>query len=267
MKRYVAEGQDENKPAKPKRSSKRFAYHECFHQDAWGGMIGMTAEQVGVYWRIILLNYIRKAALSDADDVETAGACHIPTRTFRRIKSELIALGRIEHDEESRVYFDKRAIEELTRLGFFSEAQTERALKRWADAKKKPRVVVNNVGPLSEETGASFAITSQLLDNYSPVTQNENEEKQADSLCRAHANQYPIPIIDLPTSRTVPTRAAQPPTGGGSRTPDPYPPTSDPAARLAAQRKALADAFARDSGQTAKPKFRSKAADRTVRRA
>jgi hypothetical protein len=261
----------EGKPPRRKRSSKRFAYHECYHHDAWNGMIGMSAEEVGLYWRIILLIYIRRAALSDADDVEIAAACHVPTKTFRRIKRKLIERGRLEWDEENHVYYDKRALEELIALGFFSQAQTERALKRWADrTPARPRVVVDNVGPLSDQNRVFFEESSEVLGVFSIVSQSQTEQNQEDGGCRKHANQYPIPNITLPTPSSVPARAALPPIGGGAR-------RALGEMSAAERQQFLADQAARmgltasgkegEAERLPKQRQHSKAADRIARRA
>jgi hypothetical protein len=119
-------------------SKDRFSHHACWHHDAWQGLLTMPPEQVGVYWRIILMMYIRRAPLIDCDR-EMAQLCHTDLRAYRRIKAALIERGRIVIDADNAILFDERTVRELVSSGFYSEAQAKRAKTRHGGATPKRR--------------------------------------------------------------------------------------------------------------------------------
>lgn len=187
-------------PKDPKRGKlNRYAWHQCWHHDAWDGILLMPPDQVGVYWRIILLMYKRRSALPDSD-VELAQLCHVSTRAFRRIKAALIEAGRIVVEEDTGLLYDQRAIIELIGAERYSEAQAERAKNRWKGKPPKPRLAVDNetkgpmIGPIKGDKVSGYrAPSAEIID---------------DSECRAHANHKPE---EKPLSETeAPGRAALP---------------------------------------------------------
>lgn len=214
-----------DKPRKKKRlSGVRFSFHNCYHGDAWQGLLLMPPDEVGVYWRIILLMYIRKAAITD-NDVEMAQLCHTSTRSYRRIKASLVARGRIIVDDDHGILYDERTIKELVAAGFFSEVQTARSMKRHTAT--PPRVIVDNdarCDPLRDENVIPLTTDiHQLLGRSSARSSAEKsvdiapppEAIQAPSVQSVHANHYPLTKeqANRPPERK---RAAQPPRGGGA---------------------------------------------------
>lgn len=96
---------------------------------ALAGMRGMTPEQKGVYCVIIELCYEQRGPLAD-DDKMMARACDCDVRQYRRIKAELLAIGRIVNDPDAGTIYDERAIRELVQAEVYSQTQAERAGKR-----------------------------------------------------------------------------------------------------------------------------------------
>jgi hypothetical protein len=212
---------DSPEPVKRKRTATKgqFSHHTCWHGDAWKGILGMPPAEVGVYWRIILLTYIRRSALRD-DDREIAQLCHTELKTYRRIKAALIARGRIEVDEENGILFDKRAVAELVDAGFFSEEQTERAIKshrkRGGKRVDKSDAAESVVAVNGHEVDANYASIS----TPSPVEiDTASVSDQALSSETEPAIYYPIPNESSSTeSSTAQSEQAPPPSpliGGG----------------------------------------------------
>lgn len=205
-------GRDSGAAPKRKRTATadRFSHHTCWHHDAWQGLLMMPPAEVGVYWRIILLMYIRRGPLAD-DDRDLAHACHTDLRTYRRIKASLVERGRIVVDAENGIVFDERTVRELVDAGFFSETQTERAMKRHASG--RTRNGSQNPPHLCGKSAPT------LVENDTPSLSN-----QRDGLCRTHANQYPIPIESsseseepLPCDGVCGASAPSLPLNGGGR--------------------------------------------------
>lgn len=235
---------DEGKPSKAKRTSAdRFAWHACWHGDAWLGVMELSGLATGIYWKIILRMYIKRGALAD-DDADMARICNESLKNYRRAKRELIAAGRIVVDEENGILFDERAIRELEAANRHSEAQTARVKKRWKDAKpprSKPVVVVDNDKPatpsqheLCTEVGSNSA--SKSISTLAPIVENIEEK-----LYRGDTTQTHTQIRDQPSKvrGTPPARRSPLNRGGAPSAPDPYPPTSDPTARIEAMKRAM----------------------------
>jgi uncharacterized protein YdaU (DUF1376 family) len=209
---------DESKPTKTKRvKGDRYAFHQCFHGDAWQGILHLSPAETNVYWRIILLMYMSRAALSD-DDAHMARLCNESLKNYRRAKAGLIAKGRIIQDEDMGLLFDERAIRELVAADRFSQEQTERVMRRW-EAKKnapkrggKPRVVVDNSTPKHAEVGVNSRSTT-------PPTLAQIEENQTLSGYRSdtnHIQNHKETEIEAQTS--APRTATPPLRGSGAPT-------------------------------------------------
>lgn len=226
--------EDSPEPPKRKRTATKgqFSHHTCWHGDAWKGILGMPPAEVGVYWRIILLTYIRRSALPD-DDREIAQLCHTELKTYRRIKAALIARGRIEVDEENGILFDKRAVAELVDAGFFSAEQTERAIKshRKRGGKRVDKfdaaesdVAVNGL-EVDTNTASKSAPSPVEFDTASFSDQELSSENE-------RANQYPIPKESSSTETSpAPNEQARPPSpliGGGRALRTPAKPFQSP---------------------------------------
>ena len=235
---------------KPKRD--RYAWHQCWHFDAWNGIEGLAPDEVGVYWRIILMMYKRRSALRD-DDIEMARLCETPTRTYRRIRAALIGKGRIVVDEENGLIYDERALAELVAAERFSQAQTDRAKRKWGGkTERKPRLRV--VGGKDRSESASLKQLSNNFDVTSaPVVENIEKTR-----CRSDANHKPEEKTSLTVQR--PPSARRPPLNRGGA---PTAPMTDEerAAKLADQRRRMG----LDDPQAPDPP--SEVGDRTCRRA
>lgn len=235
-----------------RKPNARLRWHKANHREAWAGIVKMPPIEVGIYWRIILLQYINKAAHAFTEDAEMAQACHTGLKEYRRIRDKLIARGRLEVDLENGIYFDKRAMEEMIEAGFLSEEQIDRANKRWArardgDAPAKPRVVVDNVRALTDEAAAKLAevgLNSPLKSGSStPPSQTQIVEDQSLSSLKCYASR-----VQNPDKKHIPTQS--PVTGGrsplnsGGPTVEPKTETpTDRAARLEEQKRRLREAY------------------------
>lgn len=233
----------EDKPQlKRKRGSQdRFAFHQCFHGDAWAGLLDLDDGEVGVYWRIILLMYIRRAALP-LDYGWLAGQCNIPHQRARARCEALEGKGRIVIDREQRLIYDERALRELVAAERFSEAQQERAKQRGHEKERKPKpelrvVPAEKLADLRAALGenvsgankAGAPQRSQQREGQRSVQRPpENRisarlsgpQDQAVSVSRGHANHIhthnnPLTPCETPAAPSPGKPAASPPGGGG----------------------------------------------------
>ena len=195
------------KPPSKRGKRDRYAFHFCWHHDAWDGIMLMPPDQVGVYWRIILLMYKRRSALPN-NDVELAQLCHVSTRAFRRIKAALVEAGRIVVEEDTGLLYDQRAIVELIGAERYSEAQAQRAKNRWKGKPAKPRLAVDNdpkcpmIDPIkADKVGGYLAPLAEIVENFE---------------CRTDANQKPK---EETLTETPAPRAAMPPLRAGGAQP------------------------------------------------
>lgn len=226
-------------PHRQRKPNARLRWHKANHREAWAGLVKMPPIEVGIYWRIILLQYINKAAHAFAEDAEMAQACHTSLKEYRRVRDKLVARGRLEVDPENGIYFDKRAMEEMVEAGFLSEEQIVRANKRWSkapaeDAPARPRVVVDNVRPLSGEAAAKLAevgLNSPLKSgSTTPPSQTASVEDQSLSSLSRHASRIQSPDKKHLPASSVP-RGRSPLNSGG--------PTPGPKSEDAIERQAL----------------------------
>lgn len=239
MRRYVADGLRDDKPKKRKPNA-RLRWHKANHREAWAGLVKLPPEEVGIYWRLILLQYINKAAHLFSEDRELAQACHTELKTFRRVRDKLIERGRIVADRENGIYYDKRAFEEMVEAGFLSDEQIRRANLRWLTPleelatpppepppKPKPRVVVDNVGPVSEgaveklaEVGLKYPLKSVPTP---PPSQTPSEPDQTLSSLKCDATRIQSPDSNLQTLSSVPPRRSPLRSGGARSEPESKP--------------------------------------------
>ena len=96
------------------------------------GVRGLTPPQIGIYSVILPLMYANMGMLRD-DDRYIAGHCHCDVRTYRKIKAELIEIGKI-YVREGYVY-NNRAIKEIARFCASAKLKRSAALER--EAKKR----------------------------------------------------------------------------------------------------------------------------------
>lgn len=222
----VASFDDESKPIKTKRmKGDRYAFHQCFHGDAWQGILDLSDAETGIYWRIILLMYMRRAALPN-DRQWLARLCNVTTRSLNRTLKSLDDKGRIVIDEEMGLIFDQRAIRELVASDRFSQEQTERAIARWEARKSapkrghKPRVVVSNDTLPAREQAEMSENYCEKNSRKSAVTSAEVEQDQSLSLYRidANHNQNHIEKEEPKTPPPAPRAATPPLRGSGAPT-------------------------------------------------
>lgn len=212
----VASFDDDSKPAKPK--SDRYAWHACWHDDAWRGIELMPPEVVGIYWRIILLMYRRQAALPD-NDREIAMVCHAPLKVYRRAKARLIEAGRIEVDEINGTIYCKRAVKQLVKDQRYRESQSKNGAKGG-----RPTLAIDNVISLSERDKTRTAIDLDpylegdlVVSNSTPSEEKQQLTKSQTKATQTHTqidNQTPDSKRQTPASRA----AAPPLRGSGAPT-------------------------------------------------
>lgn len=242
----------------------KYAYHCHFHGDWLRGVAKLTPEERGVYQTLIDLQYENRGPLPD-DDGWLARQNNCPLRTYRRIKAQLIAKGRIVVDAEAGTIFDQRAMRELAAAGVVKEQLASRgregAKKRW---RKQPA----QAAAKAEVRPEKLQLSLQQVDKYGDLSLQQVdpclEENQApgsqSAMAKCMATHYPLPI-ETPNSSAKPPPPAPgaPPatlTGGGAPPrlrkrqaragPEPGAPIvlfteADRAAKLAAYRAALAE--------------------------
>lgn len=119
----------------------RFDWHKRYHHDALNGMSAMTLEQRGAYCALIDLQYARRGPLID-DDAWLARQLNCSVRCWRRVRDELVAMGRIVRDLEAGTLYDERCMRELAGAEQLRETLShhgrEGAKKRAEKSPKKP---------------------------------------------------------------------------------------------------------------------------------
>lgn len=188
MARFDRDGKTE-KPKKRRRASQdRFAFHMCYHGDAWLGVDELSCLAAGVYWKLILRMYIKRAALLD-DDADLARLFNEDLRSYRRAKAELLRHGRVVVADG--LIYDERAFRELVGLERYSDVQAERAKARWkekAENKKPPLRVVDNIAPLDASSAEVLRQVGAISTSPRVVSPPASVENVEESGCRAHAN-------------------------------------------------------------------------------
>lgn len=201
----------------------RFAWHACFHRDAWTGLLGLSPAAVGVYWRIILMMYIKRAALVDSD-AALAHQCECDVRTYKRAKIELLAAGRIEIDDDNGLIYDKRALQELVASERLSVEQSERA-KRKGKARKARLVLAVSNPPRDRSVSASLSDLRPILGVKSDRSRVERfetplktgEKKPAGSLPSQSHRKKPKNTGDNPKSGSDLEARRSPHESGGAQ--------------------------------------------------
>lgn len=216
------DGADKGAPSK----GGRYRWSAVWHDDFWAGIVDLNAEELGVYWRIILLMNMKKAALAD-DDRWLARQCNEPLRSYRRIKASLIRKGRIEIDEENGLVFDGRAVSELVKAGRYSEKQAERASKKGKPAKRARQHSLPLLRVM--EGGAAAGANSKEVAKFSAKSCYKIDETSGDFLgnkgsfrensAATHTHtQKDTSSRSAPPADATAKRAAQPLERGGAQT-------------------------------------------------
>src|SRR5215469_5599456 len=108
--------------------------HIDFYPDEFlSGVDGMSAEQVGIYWLVCSKIYSRGRSIPD-DDRENARIFRIDQRTWKRVKAELIAQGKLRTDDGKLV--NARCLTELVKANKRIDDARNGALQRWASAEE-----------------------------------------------------------------------------------------------------------------------------------
>lgn len=156
------------------RKKERYAWHACWHDDAWRGIELLPPEIVGVYWRIILLMYRRQSALPD-NDATMARACFASLKVYRNAKRELLDRQRLKQDEENGLLFCPRAVKQLVHDQRFREAQSTRG-KRGGRPRQKPT---------STRDGHSKSDVF-LVDNSGSTIENKRNDETPEKATHTH---------------------------------------------------------------------------------
>lgn len=115
---------------------------------------GMSLEEEGFFWRIHLLLYDRMGVLID-DDAYNAKAMSLDIRTYKRVKTKLLAQGKL-FLEEGRLSHP-RIVREIEM--FVAEYRRRSAAARQREERKRDEVV-DEIGRTSAEDRPDFAPTS-----------------------------------------------------------------------------------------------------------
>src|SRR6516165_11270530 len=130
------------------RPAMKFYYHDP--DAALSGMAELNLEQRGAYYSILDLLYSRDGIVPD-DDLAVARMIRVHWRTWRALKKQLMAAGKI------RVNFGlleaNGVSEELLRVSRLSQDQRRRASGRWQDYKKAKEI---NGAPYATAGNATY---------------------------------------------------------------------------------------------------------------
>lgn len=199
-----------------KKDAGHYAWHACWHDDAWRGIELMPPDVVGVYWRIILLMYRKRAALPD-DDATLAKVCLTSLKHYRRVKRVLIEAQRIEVDEENGLLYCTRAVKQLVRDARYREAQGRRGKKGG-----RPQLAIDNVVPLPvrDDGGLRADLEGDFGgdfpgDKSAPAVENIQKAKTTGKATYTYTHKESF-LGGAASSRAAPKRAALPPRGGGA---------------------------------------------------
>jgi uncharacterized protein YdaU (DUF1376 family) len=105
-------------------------YYKRFPDAALQGMAVLTLEQRGAYNSVIDLIYACDGIVDGKNDARIARAIAIDVRTWRAIKPQLIAAGKIWLDEAGLLHA-RRCDEVLIEADTTSDRQSKRSRKRW----------------------------------------------------------------------------------------------------------------------------------------
>jgi uncharacterized protein YdaU (DUF1376 family) len=144
----------------------KWYYHEP--DAALSGMAELNLEQRGAYITIINLLYSRDGMVPD-DDVAVARMMRIHWRSWRALKKQLIAAGKVRVTTDGLLTAN-RVPETLMNASRMSQDQRRRVSKRWQDY-KKAKEINGSAHTISGNTSKTKRIYSS--------TNLESEEKGA----------------------------------------------------------------------------------------
>jgi uncharacterized protein YdaU (DUF1376 family) len=135
--------------------------------------VAMTIEQEGFYFRLLSLLYVRDGLLYDRDG-ENADMMRLDVRTYRRLKGQLLTLGKLFLRDGLIV--NKRASEEVAAYNERRKAASDGGVKG-AAARKLKATSGPTSGPTSAELRANFeGEVGPKLDGFSHTEANENND-------------------------------------------------------------------------------------------
>jgi uncharacterized protein YdaU (DUF1376 family) len=105
----------------------RLVYVQWHIRDFLQGVRGMKADQIGIYTIVLLLIYDSMGMLRD-DDKFVAGHCQIDVRTYRKIREQLIAIGKVY--EADGYLYNNRAQAEIAKFCESAKKRREAAAAR-----------------------------------------------------------------------------------------------------------------------------------------
>ncbi len=105
----------------------RLTYVQWHIRDFLQGVRGMKADQIGIYTIVLLLIYDSMGMLRD-DDKFVAGHCQIDVRTYRKIREQLIGIGKVY--EADGYLYNNRAQAEIAKFCESARKKRDAALAR-----------------------------------------------------------------------------------------------------------------------------------------
>lgn len=142
------------------------------------GMRALKPDQIGVYNVILFLLYDNLGMLRD-DDRYVAGHCQMEVRYYKRIKAELVALGKIEVRDGH--LWNRRATAEIADFCAKAKLTRKAALDREA-RKRDARASGAPQAPDRSASGAPQAPEACATGNGNPEIANDNNDRTTTAL-------------------------------------------------------------------------------------
>lgn len=142
------------------------------------GMRALKPDQIGVYNVVLFLLYENLGVLRD-DDRYIAGHCHMEVRYYKKLKAELVALGKIEIRDGH--LWNRRATAEIASFCASSKEKRKAALEREAK-KRAARASGACQAPDRSASGASQARDACASGNANPEIANDNNGSSTTAL-------------------------------------------------------------------------------------
>ncbi len=157
--------------------------HADFYPDEFlVGIVGLNPAEIGAYWVACSLMYSRGGPIAD-DDAWIARACGCHVRTWRMLKTKLIAVGKLRI--EGGFVTNSRVVREIERAQGRVK-QSRQAAEASARARREAAENIDDSNDDNDLAGASAEIpeepTNQLPTNQLPTNQPETrraEEREA----------------------------------------------------------------------------------------
>lgn len=144
------------------------------------GMRTLKPDQIGVYNVVLFLLYDNLGLLRD-DDRYVAGHCQMEVRYYKKIKAELVALGKIEVRDGH--LWNRRATSEIASFCATAKLKRKAAFEREAN-KREARALGARQAPERSASGASQVRGECATGNSNPETANDNNGSTGTALPR-----------------------------------------------------------------------------------